>query len=336
MNVFDLAPVLQRDQSAKSVLMDLLTVSGDKQQALFAKARDVRREHGSDAVKVRGVVEISNHCQKHCEYCALRPQNKKMARYRMTPDTVLDIAEHIVELGIKTVFLQAGQDPKSDDAVCEIIQRVKRQGIEVLLNLGEKSQETYRRYRDAGADSYILKFETSSREMYQRIVGSSLDKRLQCAQWIKDLGMKLGTGNIIGLPGQTIEVLAEDLLLALDLQPNFMSSSPFIPNEDTPLENLGFGDVDVTLNSIALSRIMFPTALIPAVSALEKIRPGGQLQGMNAGANVLTVNFTPKEMRDSYSIYSKDRFVVSLDHALRTIAAAGLEREGGVSVTQLN
>lgn len=333
MNVLDLAPVLQREQSAKSVLMNLLTASGEMQQALFAKAREVRRQNCGDAVKVRGVVEISNYCQKHCEYCALRPQNKNMERYRMTVDTVMAIAEHIMDLGIKTVFLQAGQDPKSDDMVCEIIHRVKRQGIEVLLNLGEKSEATYRRYREAGADSYILKFETSSPVLYQQIVGSSLEKRLQCAQWIKGCGMKLGTGNIIGLPGQTIEVLAEDLLLAFDLQPNFMSSSPFIPNEDTPLEHLGYGDVDVTLNSIALARILFPTALIPAVSALEKIRPGGQLQGMNAGANVLTVNFTPKEMRDSYSIYSKDRFVVSLDHALRTIAEAGLEREGVVSVS---
>lgn len=328
MNALDLAPVLHRQQNAKSVLMNLLTASGDTQQALFAKAREVRREHGSDVVKVRGVIEISNYCQKHCEYCALRPQNKNMARYRMTVETIMGIADQIMELGIRTVFMQAGQDPKSDEMVCEVIKRVKPHGVEVLLNLGEKSEATYRRYRELGADSYILKFETSSPELYQQIVGSSLEKRLQCAKWIRAAGMKLGTGNIIGLPGQTIETLAEDLLLALDLQPNFMSSSPFIPNEDTPLEDLGYGDVDITLNSIALSRILFPTALVPAVSALEKIRPGGQLQGLNAGANVLTVNFTPKEVRDSYSIYSKDRFVVSLEHALRTIAQAGLEREG--------
>lgn len=328
MNALDLAPVLHRQQNAKSVLMNLLTASGDTQQALFAKAREVRREHGSDVVKVRGVIEISNYCQKHCEYCALRPQNKNMVRYRMTVETIMGIADQIMELGIRTVFMQAGQDPKSDEMVCEVIKRVKPHGVEVLLNLGEKSEATYRRYRELGADSYILKFETSSPELYQQIVGSSLEKRLQCAKWIRAAGMKLGTGNIIGLPGQTIETLAEDLLLALDLQPNFMSSSPFIPNEDTPLEDLGYGDVDITLNSIALSRILFPTALVPAVSALEKIRPGGQLQGLNAGANVLTVNFTPKEVRDSYSIYSKDRFVVSLEHALRTIAQAGLEREG--------
>lgn len=327
MNALDLGPVLHREPTAKAVLINLLTATGEAQQALFAKAREVRHAAGSDAVKVRGVIEISNYCQKHCEYCALRPQNRKMVRYRMDTDTILGIADQIMELGIRTVFMQAGQDPKSDEMVCEVIKRVKPHGVEVLLNLGEKPEATYRRYRELGADSYILKFETSSPELYQQIVGSSLEKRLQCARWIKAVGMRLGTGNIIGLPGQTIETLAEDLMLAVDLQPDFMSSSPFIPNEDTPLENLGFGDVDITLNSIALSRILFPTALIPAVSALEKIRPGGQLQGLQAGANVLTVNFTPKEVRDSYSIYSKDRFVVSLDHALKTIERAGLQRE---------
>lgn len=335
MNVLDLAPVLQRQPNAKSVLIDLLSATGDRQQALFAMAREVRRKHGCDAVKVRGVIEISNFCQKSCEYCALRPQNKKMTRYRMTVDDIIAIAEQVMELGIRTVFMQAGQDPKSDEMVCEVIRRVKARDkdIEVLLNLGEKSEDTYRRYRELGADSYILKFETSSPELYKQIVGTPLEKRLQCARWIKGVGMRLGTGNIIGLPGQTIETLAEDLMLAYDLQPDFMSSSPFIPNEDTPLETLGFGDVDITLNSIAISRILFPTALIPAVSALEKIRPGGQLQGLKAGANVLTVNFTPKDLRDRYSIYSRDRFVVSLDHALRTIADAGLVREGMVALS---
>jgi biotin synthase len=248
-----------------------------------------------------------------------------MVRYRMPVDTILAITEEIVAEGISTVFLQSGQDPKSDAIVYEAIPRIRTLGVNVLLNLGEKSRETYARYVAAGADSYILKFETSDPDLYEKIVGTPLAKRLECARWIQEVGMKLGTGNIIGLPGQTLDTLAEDILLAQEMQPNFVSSSPFIPNENTPLERLNMGDLQLTLNSIAICRLLFPNALIPAVSALEKICKGGQLLGLQAGANVLTINFTPKDFRDKYAIYSKERFVVSLDHARATISGASLQ-----------
>jgi biotin synthase len=311
--------------ASKAEILRLLTCAGEAQQALFRAARAARLAAGADAVKLRGVIEISNYCQKHCDYCALRPQNKEMVRYRMDVDTILAITEGIVAEGITTVFLQSGQDPKSDDIVFAAIPRIRALGVNILLNLGEKSRETYSRYFVAGADSYILKFETSDPDLYQKIVGSPLAKRLECARWIREVGMKLGTGNIIGLPGQTLDTLVEDILLAREMQPDFVSSSPFIPNENTPLESLGMGDLQLTLNSIAICRLLFPNALIPAVSALEKIRKGGQLLGLKAGANVLTINFTPKDFRDKYAIYSKERFVVSLDHARATISGAGLQ-----------
>lgn len=311
--------------AGKADILHLLTCKGKMQQALFRAARVARQAAGMDAVKLRGVIEISNYCQKSCDYCAIRPQNKEMVRYRMPVDTILAITEEIVAEGISTVFLQSGQDPKSDAIVYEAIPRIRTLGVNVLLNLGEKSRETYARYVAAGADSYILKFETSDPNLYAAIVGTPLAKRLECARWIQEVGMKLGTGNIIGLPGQTLDTLAEDILLAQEMQPNFVSSSPFIPNENTPLERLNMGDLQLTLNSIAICRLLFPNALIPAVSALEKICKGGQLLGLQAGANVLTINFTPKDFRDKYAIYSKERFVVSLDHAQATISGAGLQ-----------
>lgn len=317
--------VLVSHPASKAEILRLLTCEGEAQQALFQAARAARLAAGADAVKLRGVIEISNYCQKSCDYCAIRPQNKEMMRYRMNVDTILAITEEIVAEGITTVFLQAGQDPKSDVFVYEAVPRIRARGVNVLLNLGEKSRETYARYVAAGADSYILKFETSDPALYQAIVGTPLAKRLECARWIREVGMKLGTGNIIGLPGQTLDTLAEDILLAQEMQPDFVSSSPFIPNENTPLESLGMGDLQLTLNSIAICRLLFPNALIPAVSALEKIRKGGQLLGLKAGANVLTINFTPKDFRDKYAIYSKERFVVSLDHAQATISGAGLQ-----------
>ena len=196
--------------------------------------------------------------------------------------------------------------------------------MEVLLNLGEKSLSTYERYAAAGAGSYILKFETADPILHQQVICSPLSERLQCAEWIKQAGMQLGTGNIIGLPNQTVESVAEDILLALRMAPDFVSSSPFIPNEHTPLQDHPHGSLELTLNAIAVCRLLFPHALIPAVSALEKLEPDGQLRGLNAGANVMTINFTPKDLRDSYAIYSQGRFVVKLDHAHNTIARAGL------------
>jgi biotin synthase len=140
--------------------------------------------------------------------------------------------------------------------------------------------------------------------------------------------MKLGTGNIVGLPGQTLDHIVDDIFFAYGLRPDFVSSSPLIPNEDTPFENAEYGSIDVTLNTMAILRIMLGDPLIPTVSPLEKIRPGGQLAGLNAGANVMTINFTPTEVRDNYVIYSRERFVVTLDHAHRTIDKAGLHPVG--------
>ncbi len=308
----------------KEAIRALLQAEGETQQQLFQAARQVREEAGMQAVKLRGVIEISNYCQKHCGYCAIRPQNKTLERYRMDADMIFELAKAIRKTGITTVFLQAGQDPKSDALVLEVIPRIRTLGVNVLLNLGEKPQETYRAYAEAGADSYILKYETSDPVLYETIVGSPLENRLRCARWIREAGMKLGTGNIIGLPGQTLDTLAEDLLLAQSLAPDFVSASPFIPNQHTPLENREMGSLSLTLNTIALCRLLFPKALIPAVSALEKIRPGGQTLGLAAGANVLTINFTPKHFRDRYAIYSQERFVVSLGHARSTVAKAGL------------
>jgi biotin synthase len=310
--------------ATRDEVLKMLTAEGADQQQLFAAARTARRASGMDGVRLRGVIEISNYCQKSCEYCAIRPQNRSTRRYRMTADNIVDIAREVAAVGIGMVFLQSGQDPKSDAAVFDAIPRIRDMGVGVLLNLGEKSEETYHRYAALGTGAYILKFETSDPALYARVCDGILADRLQCAAWIREAGMQLGTGNIVGLPGQTITHLVDDILLAQELRPDFVSASPFIPNEHTPLEGEPCGSLDLTLNTMAIYRLLLPHALIPAVSALERIRPEGQRAGLDAGANVLTVNFTPRGFREQYAIYSQNRFVVSLGHAERTIASAGL------------
>ncbi|MBV8911716.1 MAG: [FeFe] hydrogenase H-cluster radical SAM maturase HydE [Acetobacteraceae bacterium] len=317
----DATPRFTRDQ-----LREMLLARGEAQEELFSRAREARRLAGADEVKLRGVIELTNYCQKTCDYCAIRAGNKALDRYRMTEDNIMALAEGIREAGIGTVFLQGGQDPKTDKLISSIIPRIRSElDCEVLLCMGEKPRAIYEEWAALGATSYILKFESSSPDLYYQVVRTSLAKRIDCIRWIKAAGMEIGTGNIVGLPGQTLEHLIDDILLAEELEPDFVSSSPFIPNEGTPLETIDEGDVDATLNTMAIYRILFPRALVPTVSALEKLRGGGQLAGLQAGANVITINFTPKDFRERYAIYSaKNRFIVSGGHARRIIEEAGL------------
>jgi len=306
-------------------LSDLLTSTGDAQEELFKQARDTRHQHLGDELTLRGVIEISNICQKNCDYCAMRRGNKSLKRFRLDAETIMAVAMNIKEIGINTIFLQAGQDTHCDPILEEAIPLIANDlGADVLLNVGERSKETYKRFAQLGAKAFILKYETSDPEGYKYVAHGSLDRRIQCMKWIKDAGMKIGTGNIIGLPNQSLESLISDIRLALNFKSDFVSTSPFIPNHGTPLQAQPFGDINLTLNTMAIMRIGLKDALIPAVSALEYIHTNGQLMGLNAGANVMTINFTPRAYREHYKIYSEDRFIVTLNHAINIAKMAGL------------
>jgi oxygen-independent coproporphyrinogen III oxidase len=306
-------------------LKSLLTARGDLQQELFSKAREIRKEHMGDSLLLRGVIEISNICQKNCDYCAMRCENKDLERFRLDTDTILKVAQTILDSGIKTVFIQAGQDPKCDALLDHVIPIIANDmGAEVLLCIGERDKNTYQRFRDLGAKSFIIKFETSDPFEYERIVHTPLKNRLQYMDWIREVGMQVGTGNIMGLPNQTMDHLISDLRLVFSFKPDFVSTAPFIPNKGTPMDGHPSGDLDMALNFMAITRIGLKRCLIPSVSALEYKRSGGQLLGLSAGANVMTINFTPKVYRENYKIYNKDRFIVSLLHAQNTAKEAGL------------
>lgn len=305
--------------------LSLLTAAGDLQQELFQAACAIRREFAGDAVILRGVIEISNICTKGCDYCAMRSTNSHLHRYVMTSEEILGLAQQIKQAGIGTVFLQGGQNPRVDTILRQIIPVIKSDlQMQVLLCLGERSAETFAEYVQLGANSYILKFETSSPRLYQALAHAPLENRLQNIRWAQEVGLQVGTGNIVGLPEQSLQCLVDDIRLGINIKPDFISSSPFIPSTNTPLHQHPHGNLNLTLNTMAIWRITLRTPTIPAVSALEILQPGGQQQGLNAGANVLTINFTPKETQSLYKIYTEQRFVVSLDHAMQTIADAGL------------
>lgn len=255
----------------------------------------------------------------------MRFTNKELNRYTLNPEEILTLAATIKDAGIHIVFLQGGQNPGNDHILEQVIPIIKNElKQEVLLCLGERPQSVYEKFAQLGADSYILKYETSDAALYQEISHTPLERRLQYIDWIKAAGLKLGTGNIVGLPDQTLESLVNDILLDIRIKPDFVSSSPFIPSSNTPLQNHTFGNVNLTLNTMAILRVALKTPLIPSVSALESVYKDGQTMGLNAGANVITINFTPKKSQDLYKIYSERRFVVSLEHAKRSIENAGL------------
>lgn len=305
----------------------LLGARGVEQEALFAAARAARDAAFGRTAVVRGVVEVTSACAKECLYCPMRASNR-IERYFRQGEELLASARRVRKAGLGVIAFQGGDVPRTTRTVGEIIPEVKREfsgEVEVLLCLGDKPPADYAYLRRQGADSYILKHETADPALHQAMRGTALHTRLAAARDLVALGFRLGVGTIVGLPGQTIGSLADDVLLAGSLGAKMTSASPFVPAPATPLADAAAGDLDTVLNVLAVMRLAHPSALIPTVSALETIAPGAQARGLAAGANVITVNFSPEEDQARYPIYGRDRFVVRRDHAYRTLAAAGLE-----------
>ncbi len=274
--------------------------------ALGAAADTVRREAVGDAVYLRGIVEFSNFCRQNCLYCGLRRDNRDIARYRMEEDSVLATVHRIRDRDIGTVVLQSGEDPsytRSD--LCRIIGRIKDEtGLAVTLSVGERSRDEYRAFREAGADRYLLKHETASPELYRQLrPGCELEQRLRCLKDLRDLGYEVGAGNMVGLPGQTPEILADDLLLLRSLDADMLGIGPFIPHPGTPLAGLPGGDLEKTLRVLALARLLTRNTNIPATTALGTLHPEGRIRALRAGANVVMPDFTPEALRARYDIY---------------------------------
>lgn len=245
----------------------------------------------------------------------------------MTAEQIVAAAEAIRQAGIGVVFLQGGETPETTEPVCKAIPEIKKLfggSVSILLCLGEKTPHDLARFKSCGADGYILKHETSDPVLFRSLRNRNLRDRLACLRDLLALGYEVGTGNIVGLPGQSIESIARDVLLSKQIGAHMTSCSPFIPARNTPLEGLKAGDADLALNTMALMRIVNPKALIPSVSALEKLMTGGQVTGFNAGANVITANFTPDREKSAYRIYGDERFCVSRNHAFKTLERAGL------------
>ena len=275
------------------------------EEALAAAADHVRRATVGDEVHLRGLIEFSSYCRQNCLYCGLRRDNEKAQRYRLTRAEIVALAEKAKAAGYPTVVMQSGEDAWfTAERLADIVRDVKRLGLTVTLSVGERTTEEYRVLREAGADRFLLRIETTDREIYERLdPGMSFENRLRCLEDLKRLGYEVGTGCLIGLPGQTMDSLARDVLFFQKIDADMVGIGPLVPNGDTPLGSEPPGDMRLVRRMVSAIRLLLPEANIPATTAMETLQPGARELMLRSGANVMMPNVTEGEARQKYALY---------------------------------
>lgn len=305
---------------SKKEIVDILS-SPDTD--IFKEADAVRKKYVGDGVHLRGLIEFSNICKCNCLYCGLQSSNKHVNRYRLSKDEILDIAKKGVDEGFKTIVLQSGEDEFfNTKLMCEIISEIKNLGVALTLSIGEKSFEDYKAFKDAGADRYLLRIETTDKNLYKKMHPyANFDNRMRCLYDLKKLGYETGTGCLVGLPEQTLESLAEDILFFKELDADMIGIGPFIPHPDTPLKNENNGSLDLAIKVMAVTRILLKDINIPATTAMESLRSDGRLLALQSGANVVMPNLTDDCHKKMYEIYPNKISATKqdLDFKLKTI-----------------
>ena len=302
------------------ILAWLKTEDENRLEELWHSADTVRRENVGDEVHLRGLVEISNVCARDCGYCGIRVGNPGVRRYRMGADEILDCARLAVGFGYGTVVLQSGEDYGiTADWLADIIRGIKKEtGLAVTLSLGERQDDDLVAWRRAGADRYLLRFETSNRELYDRIhppLPGRHSDRFQILRRLREIGYEVGSGIMVGIPGQTWDDLAIDILLFREYDIDMIGIGPYIPHPDTPLGRIAAEGAEAspeqvpateltTCKVVALTRIICPLINIPSTTALATInRAEGREHGLSRGANICMPNLTPRKYRELYEIY---------------------------------
>lgn len=273
-----------------------------------ALAKKIREEHFGNQIYVRGLIEFTNYCKNDCYYCGIRRSNRNAERYRLTMEQILECTDTGYELGFRTFVLQGGEDGYyTDERLEEIIKAIKEKHPDcaLTLSLGERSRKSYELFYQAGADRYLLRHETADAGHYQRLHPEemSYERRMNCLKELKAIGYQVGCGFMVGSPGQTEETLAEDMLFIQEFQPHMVGIGPFVPHHETPFGREPGGTVEDTLYLLSLIRILKPTVLLPATTALGTIDPRGREKGILAGANVVMPNLSPTNVRKKYELY---------------------------------
>lgn len=305
-NITELLALAARKHTlSREEITRLLALSGREEQALLQAADAVRAHWVGDEVHLRAIIEFSSYCCQNCLYCGLRRSNRRAKRYRLSPEQIVAIAKEGVKLGYRTIVLQSGEDPwYTSYMLARVVERIKNFGVAVTLSIGERSRAEYRDLRLAGADRYLLKHETADPALYARLhPGQSWSSRVRCLEWLAELGFQVGAGNIVGLPGQDLTTLAEDILFLKKQAVDMAGIGPFIPHPETPLASMPAGSVALSIRVLAVTRLLVPWTHLPATTALATLDKKGRQKALLAGANVIMPNITPLKYRGAYDIY---------------------------------
>ncbi len=308
--------------------VEMLNSSGAAQNRLHEHASEVATKQFGRRVFVRAVVEVSNFCRENCAYCGMRRDNRALARFRTNYEQIAELLIHRRPASVTDVNIQAGEDPVAvREIVIPLIKALRRETtLGVSVCMGTLNPILYGELLEAGVSIYIIKFEIADPTHYREMAspGTYLE-RLENIRYLAAHGWKVSSGFIVGLPGQSDSRLLANFQLARELPLDGCSVSPFIPGDETPLNHEPIANIDLTLNSMAALRLMRPNWVIPSVSALNLAEPGlGYRRGLRTGANLVTINMTPSEMRGDYLLYKRDRFIMTEERILSTIAAEGL------------
>lgn len=296
----------------------------DAKETLRKEAFRLCRNHYGNAVYIRGLIEFTNYCKNNCYYCGIRRDNRNVHRYRLTEEEILSCCREGYALGYRTFVLQGGEDPYyTEERMVSLIRWIKDKHPDcaITLSIGEKEKETYQKFKEAGADRYLLRHETADEGHYSMLhpAQMQLSHRIQCLYDLKELGYQVGAGFMVGSPGQTWEHLAKDLFFLQQLKPEMVGIGPFIPHHDTKYRDEKAGSVELTLYLLSIIRILLPNVLLPATTALGTMDPYGREKGLLAGANVIMPNLSPEKNRKDYSLY--DNKISTGEEAAQSIAS---------------
>ena len=296
------------DLTRDEIITLLENRNSEIQSYLAKRASETAQKHYGNKVYVRGLIEFTNYCRNDCYYCGIRCGNKNAERYRLSKEEIVECASYGYGLGFRTIVLQGGEDMfYTDDVMVDIIKSIKKEHPDcaVTLSIGEKSYESYKAFFDAGADRYLLRHETADFDHYRKLHPENLsaENRQQCLYNLKKIGFQTGAGFMVGSPYQTVDNIADDLLFLKKLDPEMIGIGPFIPHKDTVFADEKAGDLNLTLFLLSVIRLMLPTVLLPATTALGTINPRGRELGILAGANVVMPNLSPVGVRKKYALY---------------------------------
>lgn len=295
--------MIRQDPPTRETLAALLRL--EDFSPVYAQADRVRAAHVGDTVHIRAIVEFSSHCRRNCRYCGLNRCNRSAGRYRMTPEEIVDTAREAFAAGYRTLVMQSGEDSYfTPSLLADIIRTITATGMIVTVSCGEMPPEAYALLKEAGAARYLLKHETADPRLYGDLhPDGTLESRVACLRSLKALGFETGSGFMVGLPGQTADTLAQDLLLLRELSCDMAGIGPFIPHPDTPLRDASAGSPELTKRCVALARLLLPDCNLPATTALGVLNSREKDDVFSCGANVVMRKVTPDKYKYQYEIY---------------------------------